>query len=88
MSIKKQISSLCKHYSVYKEIPEEFQDETDVDKYFHHNILDISQPTTELFGLAKDPIKSLLHSKYFIFAIQITAAFYSQVRSLHFQKRN
>ena len=43
MSTKKQISSLCKLYSVYEEIPEEFLDETDVDIYFFHNILDISQ---------------------------------------------
>ena len=63
MYTKKQISSLCKLYSVYEEIPEEFLDETDVDSYFFHNILDISQ-------LAKDPTKSLLHSKSFIFAIQ------------------
>ena len=41
MSTKKQFSSLCKLYSKYKEIPEEFLDETDVDSYFYHNILDI-----------------------------------------------
>ena len=34
MSTKKQISSLCKLYSVYEEIPEESLDETDVDSYF------------------------------------------------------
>ena len=43
MSTKKQISSLCNLYSVYEEIPEEFLDETDVDSYFYHNILDNSQ---------------------------------------------
>ena len=42
-STRKQISSLCKLYSIYEEIPEEFLDETDVDSYFYHNILDISQ---------------------------------------------
>ena len=31
MSSKKQISSLCKLYSVYEEIPEEFLDEKVVD---------------------------------------------------------
>ena len=41
MSTKKQISSLCKLYSLYKEIPEEFLDGTVVDSYFYHNILDI-----------------------------------------------
>ena len=43
MSTKKQISSFCKLYSKYEEIPEEFLDKTDVDSYFYHNILDISQ---------------------------------------------
>ena len=43
MSTKKQICSLCKLYSVYEEIPKEFLDETDVDNYFYHNTLDISQ---------------------------------------------
>ena len=43
MCTKKQISSLCKLYSVYEEIPEEFWDEADVDSYFYHNSLDISQ---------------------------------------------
>ena len=38
MSTKKQVSSLCKLYSIYEEIPEQFWDETDVDSYFHHII--------------------------------------------------
>ena len=43
MSVKKQIPSLCKLYSFYEEIPEEFLDETDVDSFFYYNIFDISQ---------------------------------------------
>ena len=43
MSLKKQIPSLCKLYSFYEEIPEEFLDETDVDSCFYHNVFDISQ---------------------------------------------
>ena len=43
MSVKKQIPSLCKLYSFYEEIPEEFLDETEVDSYFYHNVFDISQ---------------------------------------------
>ena len=43
MSTRMQVSRLCKLYSVYEKIPEEFLDETDVDSYFYHNILDISQ---------------------------------------------
>ena len=43
MSVKKEIPSLCKLYSFYEEIPEEFLDENDVSGYFYHNIFDISQ---------------------------------------------
>ena len=43
MSVKKQIPSLCKLYSFYEEIPDEFLDETDVDSFFYHHIFDISQ---------------------------------------------
>ena len=42
MSIKKQFPSLCKLYSFYEEIPEEFSDETEVDGYFFRNFFDIS----------------------------------------------
>ena len=70
MSTKKQISSLCKLYSIYEEIPEEFLDETDVDSYFFHNILDISQSHNRIVRVSKGSKKSLLHSKSSIFAIQ------------------
>ena len=53
MSTKKQNSSLCKLYSVYEEIPEEFLDETDVDSYFYHNILDISQSHHRIVRISK-----------------------------------
>ena len=43
MSVKKQITSLCKLYSFDKEIPEELLDKTDVDSCLYHNIFDISQ---------------------------------------------
>ena len=52
MSIKKQISSWCKLHSVYEEIPE-FLDETDVDSYFYHNILDISQSHHQIVRVSK-----------------------------------
>ena len=38
MSVKKQIPSLCKFYSFYEEIPEEFLDEADVDSWLYHKI--------------------------------------------------
>ena len=53
MSTKKQISSLCKFYSLYEEIPEKFLDETDVDSYFYHNILDISQSHHRIVRVGK-----------------------------------
>ena len=42
MSVRKQFPSLCKLYSFYEEIPQEFVDETEVDN-FYHNIFEISQ---------------------------------------------
>ena len=53
MSTKKQISGLCKLCSVYEETPEEFLDETDVDSYFYHNILDISQSHHRIIRVSK-----------------------------------
>ena len=70
MFTKKKIFSLSKLYSVYEETPEGFLDETDVDKYFCRNISTFHSPTTELFELANDPVKNLLHSKCFISANQ------------------
>ena len=70
MSTNKQISSFYKLLSVYEEVPEEFLDDTDVDSYFYHNILDISQSHNLIVRVAKDPTKKLLLSKCFVFAIQ------------------
>ena len=67
MSTKKQISSLCKLYSVYEEIPEEFLDETDVDSYFFHNILDISQFHNRIVRVSKGSNKKSFAFKVFQF---------------------
>ena len=48
-----QISSLCKLHSVYEESPEEFLDKTDIDSYFYHNILDISQSHHRIVPVSK-----------------------------------
>ena len=53
MSTKKQISSLWKLYSIYEEKPEENLDETDVDSYFYHNILEISQSYNRIVRVSK-----------------------------------
>ena len=67
MSTKKQISGLCKVYSVYEEIPEEFLDETDVDSYFYHNILDISQSHHRTVRVSKGSNKKSFAFKVFHF---------------------
>ena len=67
MSSKKQISSLCKLYSVYEEIPEEFLDETDVDCYFYHNILDISKAHHRIVRVSKGSNKKSFEFKVFQF---------------------
>ena len=71
MFTKKQLSSLCKLYSLYEELAEEILEETDVDSYFYHIIFDISQSHHRRVRVSKGSKKSfLLHSKYFSFAIQ------------------
>ena len=67
MSSKKQISSLCKLYSIYKEIPEEFLEETDVDSYFYHSILDISQSHHRIVRVSKGCNKKSIAFKVFLF---------------------
>ena len=67
MSTKKQISSLCKLYSVYEEIPEEFLYETDVDSYFFNNILDISQSHNRIVRVSKGSNKKSFEFKVFHF---------------------
>ena len=52
---------------VYEEIPEEFLDETDVDSYFHHNILDISQSHHRIVRVSKGSNKKSFAFKVFQF---------------------
>ena len=67
MSVKKQIPSLCKLYSFYEEIPEEFLDETDVDSYFYHNIFDISQSQHRIVRVSRGSNKKTFAFKLFQF---------------------
>ena len=67
MSTKKQISSFCKLYSKYEELPEEFLDETDVDSYFYPNILDISQSHNRIVRVSKGSNKKSFAFKVFQF---------------------
>ena len=67
MSTNKQTSSLCKLYSIYEEIPEDFLDETDVDSYFYHNILDISKSHNRIVRVSKGSNKKSFAFKVFHF---------------------
>ena len=67
MSVEKQIPSLCKLFSFYEEIPEEFLDETDVDSYFYHNIFDISQSQHRIVRVSAGSNKKSFADKLFRF---------------------
>ena len=59
MSVKMQIPSLCKLYSFYEELPEEFLDETDLDSYFFHNPFDIPQSRHRIVRVSRGSRKKL-----------------------------
>ena len=67
MSTKKKISSLCKLFSKYEEILEDFLEETDVDSYFYHIILDISQSHHRIVRVSKGSNKKSFAFKVFRF---------------------
>ena len=62
MSVKKQVSTLCKTDPFYEEKPEEFLDETDIDGIFTTSFLTFPSSGIKKYVLAKFPIKNLLHS--------------------------
>ena len=68
MSMKRQIPSLSKLYTFYEEVPECFLDETDVDSYFYHIILDIALIDNRIVRVSKGSYKKNLLSNYFNFA--------------------
>ena len=53
MSVKKQIPSLSKLYTIYEEVLENFLDETHFDSYFHHNTLDIALIDNKIVRVSK-----------------------------------
>ena len=65
MSVKKQIPSLCKLYSFYEEIPEEFSDETDVDSHFYQTFFDISQSQHRIVRVSRGSNKKSFAIKLF-----------------------
>ena len=88
MSVKKQIRSLCKLYSIYEEIPEEFLDKTDVDSYFYHNIFDISQSHHEIVQVSRGSNKNSLEIKLFQFRDIKTQQRYVCQEEMNFSKGN
>ena len=67
MSTKKQIFSLRKLYSIYEQKPEEFLGKTDVESYFYHNILDISQSHHRIVRVSRGSNKKSFAFKLFQF---------------------
>ena len=67
MSVKKQISSFSKLYTIYKEVPESFLDETDVDSYFYHNLLDIALIGNRIVRVSEGSNKKTFAFKIFQF---------------------
>ena len=65
MSIKKNISSLSKLYTIYEQVPERFLDETDVESYFYHNILDIALVDNRIVRVGQGSNKKIFAFKLF-----------------------
>ena len=68
MSVKKQIPSWSKCYTIYEEVPGSFSDETDVDSYFYHNILDIARIVNRIVRISKGSNRKFLLLNFFSFA--------------------
>ena len=66
MTVKKQIPSLCKLYSFYEKIPQEFLDKTDVDSY-NYNIFDISYSQHRIVRVSRGSNKKSFAIKLFQF---------------------
>ena len=87
MSVKKHIPSLCKLYSFYEKIAEEFLDETDVESLFYHIIFDISQSHVEQCELAEAETKKSLAIKLFQFCNLKTQQRYVLQEEVNISKR-
>ena len=87
MSVKKQIQSLCKLYSFYEEMPEEFMDETDVNSYFYHNNFDISQSQHRIVRVSRGSNKKSFEIKLFQFCDSKTQQRYILQEEINISKR-
>ena len=87
MSVEKQNPSLCKLYSFYEEIPEEFLDETYVDSSFYHNIFNISQSQHRTVRVSRGSNKKLFAIKLFQFCDITTQQRYILQEEVNISKR-
>ena len=67
MSVKSQISTLARLYTTYEDLPDSFQDESDIDSYFYHNILDVVKKEKRLIRLSNGCNRKQFAFKSFIF---------------------
>ena len=88
MPVKKQFPSLCKPYSIYDEIPEEFLDETDVDSYFYHNIFDIYLSRHRIVRVSRCSNKKLFAIKLLQFCDLKTQQRYILQEEVIFSKKD
>ena len=89
MSVKKTIPSSCKLHWFHEELPEGFLDETDVDSYFYHNILDTSESQHRIVRVSRGYNKKIVCNQVVpVFRFEDTAALYPPGRSKYLQKRN
>ena len=86
MSVKKQILSLRKLF-LYEDIPEELLDESDVDRYFCHNIFDTSQSQHQLVRVSRGSNKESFAIKLFQFCDLKTQQRYILQEELNISKR-
>ena len=63
MSTKKQIPSLSKMSTIYKEVPESFWDKTDDDSYFQHKKMDIAMIDKRIVRVRKGSNKKIFAFK-------------------------
>ena len=77
MSVKKQIPSLSKLYTIYDEDPENFLDETDVDGYFYHNILDIALIDNRIVRVGKGSNKKICFQNISVWQVEKSTKFHS-----------
>ena len=87
MSVKKQFPNLCKLYSSYEEVTEEFLDETDVYSFFDQNIFDISWSQHRILLVSRGSNKKSFAIKLFQFCDIKTQQRYILPEEMNVSKR-